>query len=714
MKKKLFTLLTLMMCAVSGAWAQINVGFTSTYDGEGAIYAPTLTTQSDITVALAHGSQTTDKNKGSMYWGSTTELTYNTDNGDIIQNRTKYNGAALATATLYDEVWTGASYAIASGKKFTVSDITLDFAGQDYEWKYRLDVVNGDGTVEYTATGTVATPKNASKRKITATGKSIVLTGTAYVRLHYTLNTTSSDSKYMYVPELYLTGIVEDNIQTNYTKPSIVQGAYDQPTGKYAVTLSVQNDEDGTINYTVGTDAEVTDAPSGTVINVDPGTKITAYVTGATYANSDETELTTDAAPTLATPTYTIGSYDLFNNLYTVTLAAAAGDIIYTAAGGSETAYTSALTLTPGTAMTAFATQTNMTQSATLNFSVPAAPTGGTATSPNTDGAYTNNTSYTLGGITIPGACIAGQISSSSTPINKSIKTRCNQTLSDSKVGFYVNVNSGYTVTGISIQGCSNQTGDNTCTAVYVDGVAVGGFSSVVLPLAAKGGSTGTINVTGINATNKIEFAFENSDQAQMNITVTYGVSDTKALGTVVTGFTKAFATFCALQNFTVTGATAYKAAVSGSNLVLTALDGVIPANTAVIIAGEGSADYTITYVSDAATADVTGNELLGTAVRTETATLAGSKQLLALESASATFKEYTGTYFPACKAYLLNGAGARELTLTFDDTVTSRNEELRVENGESSPAIYNLSGQRVAQPQKGLYIINGKKVLMK
>ena len=31
-----------------------------------------------------------------------------------------------------------------------------------------------------------------------------------------------------------------------------------------------------------------------------------------------------------------------------------------------------------------------------------------------------------------------------------------------------------------------------------------------------------------------------------------------------------------------------------------------------------------------------------------------------------------------------------------------------------SDGAVYNLSGQRVSQPTKGIYIINGKKVRMK
>ena len=63
-------------------------------------------------------------------------------------------------------------------------------------------------------------------------------------------------------------------------------------------------------------------------------------------------------------------------------------------------------------------------------------------------------------------------------------------------------------------------------------------------------------------------------------------------------------------------------------------------------------------------------------------------------------------------KAYLQIPATARDLSITFGDATdigaTLKNKE--IENKE----VYNLSGQRVAQPKKGLYIQNGKKVIIK
>lgn len=58
--------------------------------------------------------------------------------------------------------------------------------------------------------------------------------------------------------------------------------------------------------------------------------------------------------------------------------------------------------------------------------------------------------------------------------------------------------------------------------------------------------------------------------------------------------------------------------------------------------------------------------------------------------------------------------SNARSLTLAFDDgTTTGISEELRVNSEEFAP-VYNLNGQRVENTSKGLYIKNGKKVVIK
>ena len=74
-----------------------------------------------------------------------------------------------------------------------------------------------------------------------------------------------------------------------------------------------------------------------------------------------------------------------------------------------------------------------------------------------------------------------------------------------------------------------------------------------------------------------------------------------------------------------------------------------------------------------------------------------------------------------ANKAYLetatdITPTSGSRIALVFDDGETTyidalpMNNEKRMENTE----YYNLAGQRVAQPTKGLYIVNGKKVIIK
>jgi hypothetical protein len=67
-------------------------------------------------------------------------------------------------------------------------------------------------------------------------------------------------------------------------------------------------------------------------------------------------------------------------------------------------------------------------------------------------------------------------------------------------------------------------------------------------------------------------------------------------------------------------------------------------------------------------------------------------------------------------KAYLeISGATAPQLSIVFGDSQTTginavNSEGLKVQGSE----VYNLNGQRVLNPTKGLYIVNGRKVVIK
>lgn len=69
-----------------------------------------------------------------------------------------------------------------------------------------------------------------------------------------------------------------------------------------------------------------------------------------------------------------------------------------------------------------------------------------------------------------------------------------------------------------------------------------------------------------------------------------------------------------------------------------------------------------------------------------------------------------TGTAIPAGKGYLVVESAAKFIGLGLGATGINEVKASAENNGE----IYNLNGQRVATPAKGLYIMNGKKVIFK
>ena len=69
----------------------------------------------------------------------------------------------------------------------------------------------------------------------------------------------------------------------------------------------------------------------------------------------------------------------------------------------------------------------------------------------------------------------------------------------------------------------------------------------------------------------------------------------------------------------------------------------------------------------------------------------------------------------PAGKAYLAApAAGSRMLNIFFEESNATLIESVAAEDNGHNLEIYDLRGQRVQNPGKGLYIINGKKVYIK
>ena len=173
------------------------------------------------------------------------------------------------------------------------------------------------------------------------------------------------------------------------------------------------------------------------------------------------------------------------------------------------------------------------------------------------------------------------------------------------------------------------------------------------------------------------------------------------------------YATLCLPFNFTVpTGVTAYTAKVNDEqNFVnITAIDedAVIPANMGIIISGEAG---TYTFTGSAATPSSLGdNDLKGVTEDTE---LEEGDYILALDGGVVKFCpiDLSGTdkVLAANKAYLKLSSSSPALGIRVNDATGIRTIEAQAVN-----QYFDLMGRKVQNPERGIYILNGKKVYVK
>ena len=155
---------------------------------------------------------------------------------------------------------------------------------------------------------------------------------------------------------------------------------------------------------------------------------------------------------------------------------------------------------------------------------------------------------------------------------------------------------------------------------------------------------------------------------------------------------------------------TVYTAAVSGDKMTLTEIsDKIIKAGQAVILKSS-AASITLTSTTDDATGDFTGNVLEGVDVATAPAS-DNTYYVLGDGSAGIGFYKYERT-LSANKAFYKVAAGSREF-LTIEGFSTGI-QEMEAVSGKKADVYYDLSGRRLAQPKKGVNIVNGKLVIIK
>ena len=159
------------------------------------------------------------------------------------------------------------------------------------------------------------------------------------------------------------------------------------------------------------------------------------------------------------------------------------------------------------------------------------------------------------------------------------------------------------------------------------------------------------------------------------------------------------------------TGVKAYYVSAKGTEATMTAIEAqAIPANQGVILTSETGDAATMVPAASETAATITGNQLGHSAGADKTLT-AGEGYILGNGTEGIAFYPCQAGSLPSNKAYLL-GNGESAIVMNFGNAVTGINT-IAAPASAKAP-IFDLSGRRVVKATKGLYIQNGKKVIVK
>ena len=177
--------------------------------------------------------------------------------------------------------------------------------------------------------------------------------------------------------------------------------------------------------------------------------------------------------------------------------------------------------------------------------------------------------------------------------------------------------------------------------------------------------------------------------------------------------------TFCINGNYkpTTEGTQVFAVNFSGTTLTMTEIEGgIVKDGQGVVLKNKNTSSITMTKTNETASFDFsTYNSLVGTTAKKVFNNEDNNWYVLNNgDNGLGFYKLSKNGTIEANKAYLTysGGVGAREF-IGFDDDAT-RIEMPMVESSDADAVVYDLQGRRVAQPTKGLYIVNGKKVIIK
>lgn len=283
-------------------------------------------------------------------------------------------------------------------------------------------------------------------------------------------------------------------------------------------------------------------------------------------------------------------------------------------------------------------------------------------------------------------------------------------------------IDNGQNITITSNNGAEISKVDLKFSYYYTDG----GAKLQSTPVAVVAGSGNNWTISNINSSSvKIEHTgkFGDSKAAQVvEVTVYYkepvAPTEIQLVAASAEGayWTTFYSNACHYQ--APEGTEVYKVNLSGSTITMNKIsDGIVTKGEGVVLKSLNSANITLTKADDPSSDNYYGNSLWGTSTQIPNP---GNAYVLSYKDTKglAFYKLKSTGKIPANKAYLLVPSGSNasaQAFFAFDASTTTGVDSINAQDSsEQEEKVYDLQGRRVTKPAKGLYIVNGKKVIMK
>ena len=266
------------------------------------------------------------------------------------------------------------------------------------------------------------------------------------------------------------------------------------------------------------------------------------------------------------------------------------------------------------------------------------------------------------------------------------------------------------TAVNATLYGGSSSSFDATIEYIGADGSTVKKSYSTIALNAGNWHANNVSLTDEVSGVRYIKVYGASKWMVMYNLSVTY--KESVSVGTKSGRNYASYVTSEKLDFGSAEGITAYIA--TGLNTGKTAVEmtpvSVVPAGTPIIVKTDTKGAIINVPVTTADASDTSSNLL----VAGNGSSIGGEGKYDYILSGDMFYRASEGV-LAVGKAYLhFDTAPARELSLIFEDEEVTGIRS--VDNGKVTidNAVYDLSGRRVANPTKGLYIVNGKKVILK